>query len=659
MSKNKSEIDLKKATEAKGADPKSTASFGQTIRETIESIVIAFVLAFMFKTFEAEAFVIPTGSMANTLKGRHKDLLCTECGFRYQVSASDEVESETGKLQPPELFSVVSGLCPNCRFTEKKAGEQTSYNGDRILVAKFPFEFFAESLGEPKRWEVVVFKYPLNANQNYIKRLIGLPGEKIRIHHGDIWIDSNGGNDFHLERKPPNKVLAMKQMVYDNDRHSAKWDAALEAAKFSPRWQGEPLDDSLRESVWKTDDGSKSFHTTGKAETPIWLRYRHRVPSFDDWTAVETGTGLKNNIAPQLISDMYAYNSEKINFRAVQVGTKAPEPEAQGMHWVGDLIIECDLTVEQATGAAVLELISGGRKFQCRLNLEKSSAELSIDGGKLPFDAKRGRNNSAAEKALEEETLEEASLGGRIAKTNVSGTGTYHVTFANVDQQLHLWINGSLVEFDGPTTYALAEDATPTVADLSPVGISSEGAGLKVSGLKLSRDVYYLATEGGMKVDYQTGPFMNEFIPRHSASDGRSRDSYRPLAFDLGEKKQFEINNNLRTAFFSQPQGNEKNRPENFVRWDWDQDFKQMRAVFFSLKKDAEHPELDQFFMMGDNSPASADGRLWGRDVHFVPRHLLVGKALFIYWPHSFNEVFSTGIPFPFFPNFSRMGFVR
>ena len=60
------------------------------MRETVESIVIAFVLAFLFRTFEAEAFVIPTGSMAPTLMGRHKDVDCPKCGYRYQVSASEE-----------------------------------------------------------------------------------------------------------------------------------------------------------------------------------------------------------------------------------------------------------------------------------------------------------------------------------------------------------------------------------------------------------------------------------------------------------------------------------------------------------------------------------------------------------------------------------------
>src|SRR6478752_4633349 len=62
------------------------------IRETVESIVIAFVLAFLFRTFEAEAFVIPTGSMAPTLYGNHKDVVCSQCGFFYEVNASEEAD---------------------------------------------------------------------------------------------------------------------------------------------------------------------------------------------------------------------------------------------------------------------------------------------------------------------------------------------------------------------------------------------------------------------------------------------------------------------------------------------------------------------------------------------------------------------------------------
>lgn len=44
---------------------------------------------------------------------------------------------------------------------------------------------------EPQRLDVVVFKYPLNKEQLYIKRIIGLPGEHIEIRKGKIYINNN------------------------------------------------------------------------------------------------------------------------------------------------------------------------------------------------------------------------------------------------------------------------------------------------------------------------------------------------------------------------------------------------------------------------------------------------------------------------------------
>ena len=71
------------------ADEEAPGIFGffksLAVRETVESIVIAVVLAMMFKAFEAEAFIIPTGSMAPALQGQHKDLGCIQCGHQYQV----------------------------------------------------------------------------------------------------------------------------------------------------------------------------------------------------------------------------------------------------------------------------------------------------------------------------------------------------------------------------------------------------------------------------------------------------------------------------------------------------------------------------------------------------------------------------------------------
>src|SRR6186713_724638 len=58
------------------------------IKETIESILIAFILAFVFRAFVVEAFVIPTGSMAPTLLGAHIRFTCTDCGYRFDANFS-------------------------------------------------------------------------------------------------------------------------------------------------------------------------------------------------------------------------------------------------------------------------------------------------------------------------------------------------------------------------------------------------------------------------------------------------------------------------------------------------------------------------------------------------------------------------------------------
>ena len=78
---------------------KSYAAHEQPSRETVESIVVAVILAFLFRAFVAEAFVIPTGSMASTLMGRHIDVTCNECGFRYSCGASSENPGDNPALK--------------------------------------------------------------------------------------------------------------------------------------------------------------------------------------------------------------------------------------------------------------------------------------------------------------------------------------------------------------------------------------------------------------------------------------------------------------------------------------------------------------------------------------------------------------------------------
>ena len=59
--------------------------------------------------------------------------------------------------------------------------EPSFQNGDYLIVDEISYR-----LKDPQRGEVIVFKYPMNPSQRYIKRIIGLPGETIEIHDGKV-----------------------------------------------------------------------------------------------------------------------------------------------------------------------------------------------------------------------------------------------------------------------------------------------------------------------------------------------------------------------------------------------------------------------------------------------------------------------------------------
>ena len=173
----------------KKREPEPPASRFDQIREVCESLAVALFLAFLFKTFEAEAYVIPTGSMAPTLLGRHKDVVCDECGFPFQVSASEEMD---GAANVRSGRHVVAGTCPQCAYTKyfgdenpnpKQDGGAPSFAGDRILVSKLEFD-----QRDLERWDVSVFRSPADPNINFIKRIVGLPNERLRVQYGDLFV---------------------------------------------------------------------------------------------------------------------------------------------------------------------------------------------------------------------------------------------------------------------------------------------------------------------------------------------------------------------------------------------------------------------------------------------------------------------------------------
>ena len=170
--------------------------------ENLEAVVVAIILALIIRHFAMEAFVIPTGSMAPTLFGDHFYVDCPNCGYTFARGKSD---NDFGHDRDHPDQASISSDCPVCDedFTVTKTTADVT-DGDKIVVNKFAYVF-----GEPQRYDVVVFKYPVEPWKNFIKRLIGLPGETIKILNGDVFADGV------LQRKPDHVQDAVWLPVYD------------------------------------------------------------------------------------------------------------------------------------------------------------------------------------------------------------------------------------------------------------------------------------------------------------------------------------------------------------------------------------------------------------------------------------------------------------
>src|SRR5436853_7753279 len=101
------------------------------VKETVESILVAFILAFIFRGFVVEAFVIPTGSMAPTLYGAHMRFRCPDCGTSFDVGYSVHDDSDDPDY-PATTKRAIDYHCPNCGYTFPSGPDQRVRFGDRI-----------------------------------------------------------------------------------------------------------------------------------------------------------------------------------------------------------------------------------------------------------------------------------------------------------------------------------------------------------------------------------------------------------------------------------------------------------------------------------------------------------------------------------------------
>jgi signal peptidase I len=281
------------------------------VKETIESILVAFILAFIFRAYVVEAFVIPTGSMAPTLMGAHLHYRCPDCGYEFTVNfgtkedditiptrANDSMVDSNGR--PVE--KVYHIICPNCGYRIQRHDPENPDNsatnppvhyGDRILVLKYLYLF-----QDPKRWDVVVFKAPekpwkYDYQQNYIKRLIGKPGETIMLLDGDVYVAPNDPNkdptldDFVVQTKPAKIQDALWRIVYDNDYYPQnKTTARVDGTE--PTWK-QPWTRQMGQDGWQSLEGREFNFNNAHGAADIFFdpSLNPAKQALTDWLAYD------------------------------------------------------------------------------------------------------------------------------------------------------------------------------------------------------------------------------------------------------------------------------------------------------------------------------------------------------------------------------------
>jgi len=458
--------------------PGSSKSGGEgSVKETIESILVAFILAFVFRAFVVEAFVIPTGSMGPTLMGAHMRFVCPDCGYHYEVNFPSKDGDGTDIPATTTLNADLT--CPNCGFVSSYHNAiRPVYFGDRILVLKYRYLF-----RNPNRWDVVVFKSPYERNRdptdpkysdNYIKRLIAEPNEAVMVLDGDVYIGVAGEIDplkLKIQRKPDYVQNASWRVVYDND--------------YLP--QGKPRLRTWRQP-WVIDGGS-GWTGPRAAGDDAGTTGGDRIFRFANSTAAAAALTFDSeaNTEAHPLTDWLAYNqSQPIN-----------------LFPVSDLKLNCVYTRTSGSGPLRLQLTKRDDCF---------TAEITPNHVAL-IRTKVVRNNPLRVATQNEWKLEETV-------PELNGNAPTRVELENVDYRVTVRINGRAVlstteeqyapdlksltaEFRQHSNYPSPDLVKPTVR------IEASNQACTIEHLSLWRDIYYL--NNGSRLDptarEHAGPF--------------------------------------------------------------------------------------------------------------------------------------------------------
>lgn len=578
----------------------------ESVRETLESIVVAFILAFVFRAFVVEAFVIPTGSMAATLYGDQATNTCSTCGYEYArgITQTDVTDALHRKVYNNRLH------CPNCDTEVDQIPRerlQRPDSGDRILVQKWGWSL---GLGGkhfgPNRWDVTVFKDPKDGTTNFIKRLVGLPGEVLEIIDGDVYTVPIA----ELQSKEPGLVEKLDELR----REVYYYGTRTRPTRSSSEIHGDYA--ALNERILPH---LRIARKTELAQQPLWINvYDHDyLPATADKTRPVSKVGWKpvdeaaakawDTSRRELVCECADETLQVIEFSGKEITDLVTyndsDPHGRGSRgafFVGDVRVRFTWFYVAGTG---------GLRLQMNKDRDVFIAVIGVDGTVSIEQQRPGL--IGGKRLIGQAKLEKPVVFGRAVK----------IEFANVDYRVSLRIDGKELvatgeEYQPDITRAAQASLHPRgdlprrTDDLLPttVRIAAHSLRSRLRHVVVERDVYYQSARHG-----------ESHMDPYNGWPGWGTTGL-PILLRAGHK------------------ANGKYYP-------------------------------GEYFMLGDNSPASKDSRLWwetgphlkplGEEYQLgtVPGDQLIGRAFFVYWPAGYRSSWAAGLGL--IPNFGKMRWIR
>ena len=516
-----------------------TQSKSTSIIDTLQSLLVAFTLAMVFRGFIIEGFVIPTGSMAPTLLGQHLVLTSSQTGVATPVGLDARGRPDLGRLRDHTVG--------RSELLRPDKAELRPRAGDRVLVLKTLFPFWS-----PDRWDVTVFRNPTQpegAAANYIKRMVGLPGESVWIIDGDLFIKGANDSAFAIARKPDHVQSGVWQRLHDGGRPPASPET-LTRDTSSP-WTPVPT------NAWE-HNGTTWQHSGTSTASLTWND--HRIP-LDDW------------VAYNMFSPVPTYPAS-------------------------DLRIGAAVTVAEG-GQAEFELAARSHLFRFIMSTNGVGIEMSrADNPNVLVESIFDKGHSI--------------IGGVAASVEVEHrdqTAIIRIHGNEVARIQYDWTPRERLEYSTGLIGSTMSDMelTSHLPQAPQMQWTVSGGPASIASISVDRDLFYRRD------------LLRQNAITH-APDSDAAGTVRP------------------------------GRPGAATSPD----------SIITLKD-------DQYFMLGDNSGRSNDGRLWGwphpmvaelvdPDPFVVNEDLLVGKAFVVYYPAA-HPIVDGGMSLV--PDFGRLRFIR